>query len=130
MSAMKPSLWLRLLFLVALAGLGSAAVRAADLGAVKARMEQRQGAVDDLRDRQLAGENNRGYLEARGNASSADQKVISDENSDRREVYAALAAQTKTDPETVGRQRAQQLALRSKRGVWVQASNGEWSQKN
>ncbi|MEY4939419.1 MAG: hypothetical protein RIQ93_1154 [Verrucomicrobiota bacterium] len=126
---MKSALIFRIVFLLAAAGFGAAVVRAEDPQAVKSRMDQRLGAVDALRDRQAAGENNRGFLEARGSVSAADQKVISDENADRRQVYLALAASTKSDAETVGRQRAQQLAMRSKAGVWLQSASGEWSQK-
>lgn len=127
---MKSVILFRLVFLLVAAGLGAAVVRAEDLNAVKARMAQRQSAVDALRDRHVAGENNRGYLEGRGSVSGPDQQTISEENADRRVVYQALAAQTKTDAESVGRQRAQQIALRSKRGVWVQSSRGDWAQKN
>jgi uncharacterized protein YdbL (DUF1318 family) len=127
---MKTTLVFRLVFLLAAAGFGAAIVRAEDQDAVKARMAQRLSAVDALRDRQMAGENNRGYLEARGTVSGAEQKIISDENADRRQVYQALAAATKSDPDTVGRQRAQHLAMRSKSGVWVQNASGEWAQKH
>jgi len=126
---MKSVLLFRVLFLLTAAAFGAAVVRAEDLNAVKARMEQRQGALDVLRDRQMVGENNRGYVEARTSINEAEQKVVSDENSDRRMVYTALAAQTKASAETVGRQRAQQIAERSKRGVWVQEPSGEWKQK-
>ena len=127
---MKSVILFRLVFLIVAAGLGAAVVHAEDLNAVKARMERRQPAVDALRDRQAVGENNRGYLEARGSVSGSDQQTISEENADRRVVYQALAAQTKTDAESIGRQRAQQIAIRSKRGVWVQSPRGEWSQKS
>ena len=127
---MKPIFFFHILFLLLAAGLGVVAVRAEDLAAVKARMDRRIAAVDVLRDRQIAGENNRGYLEARGNVSGEDQKTISDENADRRAVYVALAAKTGADPETVGRQRAQKLAGTSKRGVWIQDPSGEWAQKH
>jgi uncharacterized protein YdbL (DUF1318 family) len=123
------SVLFRLLFLIVTAGFGAAVVRAEDLNAVKARMEHRQSTVDTLKDRQAVGENNRGFLEARGTLSGEDERVMMDENSDRRTVYAALAAQTSSTPDQVGRQRAQQLALRSKRGVWVQDPSGEWRQK-
>lgn len=103
--------------------------RSADLNAVKARMEERVATVDAMKDRKVVGENNRGFLEARGAVSPTDDKVIADENSDRRTVYSALAAQTGVDSNTVGRQRAQQIAIRSKRGVWVQDPSGEWRQK-
>ncbi|HVU33634.1 MAG TPA: YdbL family protein [Opitutaceae bacterium] len=126
---MKSSLVFRLLFLAVSMVLGAAVVRAENLGAVRARMEQRQGAVDSLKDRKLVGENNRGYLEARSNLTPGDQKTVSDENADRRTVYEALAAQTGASADDVGRQRAEQIASRSKRGVWIQAQDGSWSEK-
>ena len=120
----------RLLFLcVALALGGAVVVHAQDLNTVKARMEQRLGAVNGLKDRGVAGENNRGYLEARGSASGGDQQVISDENSDRRTVYAALAQQTGASADAVGRQRAAQIASIARRGQWIQDSSGNWRQK-
>ena len=126
---MKPTLLFRLLFLSVSLLLGAAVVRAEDLGAVKARMEQRQGAVDSLKDRKIVGENNRGYLEARTSITPGDEKVMSDENSDRAAVYAAIAAQTGATTDQVGRLRAQKIALSSKRGVWIQAPDGSWSEK-
>jgi uncharacterized protein YdbL (DUF1318 family) len=107
----------------------SAPVQAQSAGEVKARMEQRQGAVDALKDRGVAGENNRGFLEPRGTASADDQKTISDENADRRAAYGFIAQQTGADIDSVGRRRAQQIAIASKRGVWIQDPSGEWRQK-
>src|SRR5687767_2062741 len=107
---MKSVTLFQVLFLFATLALGTVVVQAQDLGAIKARMEQRLGTVNELKDRGVAGENNRGFLEARGNASGGDQQVISAENSDRRAVYAALAQQTGATPDAVGRQRAQQIA--------------------
>ena len=127
---MKALTWLRVVVLAAAFAGATASLPAQDAGAVKARMEQRQGAVDALKDRGIAGENNRGYLEVRGAASAADQKTISDENADRREAYAYIAAQTGSDADAVGRRRAQQIAIASKRGVWVQDPSGEWRQKS
>jgi uncharacterized protein YdbL (DUF1318 family) len=126
---MKMNLLFRLFLLVATLGFGTAAVRAQNEEAIKARMAQRLSAVDALKDRQVAGENNRGLLEARGQLTGPDQQIISEENSDRQAVYTALAAKTGATPDTVGRQRAQQIALRSKRGVWLQDPSGEWRQK-
>ncbi len=123
------SLLFRLLFLVAAAAVGAVVVHAEDLGAIKARMDSRQGAIDALKSKHAVGENNRGFLEPRAALAPDEEKTVSDENSDRREVYTALAKKTGSTPEEVGRHRAQQLALNSKRGVWVQEPNGEWKQK-
>jgi uncharacterized protein YdbL (DUF1318 family) len=126
---MKNSLVFRLLFLAAALVGGAALVRAEDLAAVKARMNQRLAAVDALKDRHAVGENNRGYLEARSALKADEERTVSDENADRRVVYQAIAAQSGASPEVVGRQRAQQLAQISKSGVWLQGGDGVWYQK-
>ena len=126
---MKSTLVFRILFLFASLMLGAAIVHAEDLGAIKARMEQRQSAVDALKDRKLFGENNRGYLEARASLTPSDEKIMSDENADRAAVYAAIAAQTGSTSDQVGRLRATKIAASSKRGVWVQSPDGNWAEK-
>ena len=126
---MKSIFVFRIFLLLGALALGSVAVRAEDLGAVKARISQRLDTVNSLKDRGVAGETNRGFLEDRGGSAGADQQVISEENADRRTVYAALAAQTGASADTVGRQRAQQIASIAKRGHWIQDPNGEWRQK-
>jgi hypothetical protein len=126
---MNSAFILRLSLLLAAFGIGTVAAQAQNLAAVKSRMEQRVPAIDALKDRQVLGENNRGLLEVRGQATGPERQIMSDENSDRHSVYVDLARQTGSTPEVVGRQRAQQIAIRSKRGVWIQDSNGEWRQK-
>lgn len=108
--------------------LGAVTVQAAD-AALKARIEKRVGSVNALKDRGVAGENNQGFLEARGGATAADQQLIGEENNDRRAVYAAIAAQTKASPDQVGQKRAAQLASIARKGHWIQDSGGAWKQK-
>lgn len=126
---MKISL-LRLLSFVALFALGLPATvaHAQDLGAVKARMAQRLPQLDQLKAKGAIGENNRGLVEARG-ADAAAGPVISSENSDRETVYAALAKQTGSSADQVGRARAKQIAASSAAGVWVQKEDGSWHKK-
>lgn len=119
----------RLMFACAVLAGGSLALAAENLAAVKARIEQRVDALNAAKSRGVAGENNRGYLEARGQGAAADAKLIAEENGDRRTVYAALAAQTGSTPDAVGRQRAQQLAGLAHKGHWIQDANGTWRQK-
>jgi uncharacterized protein YdbL (DUF1318 family) len=124
---MNSALIFRILFLLASAAFGASVVRAEDLNAVKARMEQRLDRVVALKDKGVAGETNRGYLEARGAASADDQRVIAEENADRKAVYEAIAAKTNADAESVGRKRAQGMA--AKPGWWVQEPGGEWRKR-
>lgn len=104
-------------------------VRADDNAAVKARMAQRISQVDQMKKRGVAGENNRGLLEAREGAGAADQELISAENKDREAAYAYLAEQNKTTVDMVARARARQIAQASVSGVWIQDGNGAWSKK-
>jgi uncharacterized protein YdbL (DUF1318 family) len=130
MTAMKTSRIFCLFALIALVvAAGTAALRAEDLGAVKQRMAQRLAAIDGLKGRGAVGENNRGFLEARGPLGGGDNGVIAAENAARSTVYAALAAQTGSSAEQVGRARAKQIAQGSQPGVWVQDEGGGWRQK-
>lgn len=108
--------------------IASPMLQANDLDAVKARMVQRQPALDALRRDGAIGENNRGFTEVRkasGNAS----EISSAENKDREIVYADIARMTGSTSEQVGRARARQIANGSAKGVWLQSESGEWYQK-
>lgn len=125
---MKSAFVFRLALLLGTASLGVTLAHAQD-PAIKARMEQRLGSVNALKDRGIVGENNQGFLEPRGNASGDDQRIIGEENADRRSVYAAIAAKTGAPPDVVGRQRAQQLASLARPGHWIQDPSGAWKQR-
>jgi len=123
--------WIRLLFTLALVVLPAAlpGLHAQNLGAAKQRMAQRLPAVDALKDRGAVGENNRGYLEPRGALSAGESGTVSAENSDRGGVYGALAQQTGSSPDQVGRARAKKIAESSRAGVWLQDEGGRWYRK-
>lgn len=118
---------------VALAFVGlalvSAMARGEDAATVLARMEQRRPAVEALKKKKLLGENNRGYLEPRGSLFPADEKTMADENTDRAAQYQRIAGQKGLRMEQVGRERAQEIAEESKRGVWLQDEEGQWYEK-
>ncbi len=96
---------------------------------LKQRMEQRLTTLDDLRLRQVVGENNAGYLELRGIATPDEEAVVAAENADRAAVYEMIARRSETTKETVGRARAKTIAAASARGVLVQDANGGWAPK-
>lgn len=119
----------RLFLLLGVLGLNTVAVHAAeDLGAVKARLAQRLSQLDELKAKGAIGETNRGMVELR-EASPAAGDVTAAENRDREIVYAAIAQQTGSSVETVGRSRAKQIAGGSAAGVWLQRDSGEWYKK-
>ena len=120
---------LRLCLLVGLLSGGVASAQAAeDLGAVKARLAQRLGSLDQLKSSGAIGETNRGLVNLRA-ASPTAGDLVAAENRDRGMVYAAIAQQTGSTVDTVGRARAKQIAAASAPGVWVQRESGEWYQK-
>jgi uncharacterized protein YdbL (DUF1318 family) len=98
------------------------------MGAVKARLAQRLGSLDRLKSSGAIGENNRGLVELR-DASPAAGDLVAAENRDRGIVYSAIAEQTGSSAETVGRARAKQIAGASAAGVWLQRDSGEWYKK-
>lgn len=127
---MKSSRFLfRCLFLLVSLAVGVAVVRAEDRKAILGRMEQRLTAVDELKEKKLAGENHRGFLEARASLNGAQQGIISAENSDRQALYESIAKEQRLTIDQVGRGRAQKIAASSRRGVWLQGSDGQWYQK-
>lgn len=118
------TIFLRLALLVSLLGFAAApAARAENLGTVKARMAQRLATLDQLKARGEIGENNRGLIEVRGSSGG---DVVAAENKDRDAVYAAIAQQTGSSAEAVGRARARQIAAGSAAGVWIQKDDGAW----
>lgn len=104
-------------------------VSAEDAGAVKARMSSRLPQIDEMKERGVVGENNRGLLEARPGNGSADTAVVDAENRDRTTVYQELAKRTGSTADQVAQARARQIAQNSKPGVWVQAPDGSWAKK-
>jgi F0F1-type ATP synthase membrane subunit b/b' len=82
---------------------------AADLAAVKQRVEARQSEVAALKTSGAIGENNRGLLEARGGGGNS-AKVIADETSDRAMLYAEAAKRTGVSAEEAGKAYERTLA--------------------
>lgn len=109
-------------------GGGAISAHAQDLGSAKARMTQRLSQIDQLKSSGAIGENNRGLLEVRDGGGDA-ASVVSAENQDRETVYAAIAKQTGSSADQVGRARARQIAGASAAGVWLQKEDGSWYKK-
>ncbi len=123
-SLLRGSLWL-VAFVFAVIG---AQAQTADLGAVRQRMSARLAQLDALKAEGALGETNTGYLEVRASAAGA-ADLVAAENADRKAVYQAIAKQTGSSADDVGRARARQIAASSAPGVWVQEADGTWSRK-
>jgi uncharacterized protein YdbL (DUF1318 family) len=103
--------------------------KAADLGAVKNAMKERQPAIEALWAEGKIGENNQGFVEARAELTDAQEKLVKAENADREVVYKAIARSTQTTPGQVGVQRALQISKRAAKGLWLQDAEGKWYRK-
>ncbi|UCD82271.1 MAG: YdbL family protein [Desulfobacterales bacterium] len=95
---------------------------------IKQRMLARLPVIKSLKDKGLVGENNKGYLEFIGKKKEQED-VVEAENSDRKQVYEAIAKQQSTTVEVVGKHRAVQIADKAQPGEWLQDANGKWYQK-
>jgi uncharacterized protein YdbL (DUF1318 family) len=95
---------------------------------IKARMKARLPIILELKAKGIVGENSAGYLEFIG-PNKEKQDVVNAENSDRKEVYEAIAKQQGTTAQLVGRRRALQIAENSAPGDWLQDQKGKWYQK-
>jgi uncharacterized protein YdbL (DUF1318 family) len=119
---------MRSLAIIAVLGFAAPMALAQDAG-LKQRLEQRLPSIDGLRQRQIVGENSRGFLEVRGKATPEEIQIVEAENRDRTEVYTAIAKRSETTADTVGRARAKQIAAASARGVLLQDEKGRWAPK-
>jgi len=95
---------------------------------LKERMLARVPAITALKDSGVIGENNQGFLEFRKSDPSK-QKLVSEENQDRKTVYSTIAKQQNIGADLVGQRRAQQLAAQGSAGQWFQKPDGSWYQK-
>lgn len=96
--------------------------------ALRDRMRDRMVRIAALKQSKAIGENRDGYLTVLREAELAkeDAQTVAEENVDRRQVYAAIAARTGIGVEQVGQQRAQQIAAAAKPGMMIQNAAGAW----
>lgn len=118
---------LLLSFIAAIFGLTAFGADTQD--AIKARIQARLGAVDQLKTSGLVGENNQGFLEQRDTLSSQQSQVLREENDDRRALYGMIATELGYASTVIGEQRAAQIRKNSVAGIWLQAPAGNWYQK-
>lgn len=117
--------------LLSISGISSQIFAQPDMSeeAVKARIIERVGDVDALKKSGKIGENNAGYVEARGALNEAEFKLIEAENRDRRALYAAIGQRLGLTVQVVGESRAAEIRKIAARGLWLQSRDGKWYQK-
>ncbi|MEM9226766.1 MAG: DUF1318 domain-containing protein [Verrucomicrobiota bacterium] len=103
--------------------------QAASASELKARMQERQPALEKLWVDGAIGVDNLGLYSPRGSLSSNQKKLVQQENTDRKAVYALIAKQTGKTSDQVGAQRALQIAKGASPGLWLQNPQGDWYKK-
>lgn len=98
-------------------------------GSIRKRMEANLPKIDSLKKAGKVGENNKGYLEARGALDAEEKALVKMENGDRKTVYEMLAEKAKASLEQTERARAELIRRRSAAGIWLQDASGKWYQK-
>ena len=96
---------------------------------IKERLARRLPIINKMKAAGLIGENNQGYLAVKGTVSPSQQKVINEENADRKKIYAMLAKKTGQSVDVIGRRRAIAIAQKTKKGYWLQKEDGTWYRK-
>ena len=99
-----------------------------DAATIKKHMAERKPKIETLKKAGSIGENKGGYLEAMKDVKleEADQKLIEDENKDRKAVYNAIAKQEGSTVDKVGELRAKQIRSKANEGDDIQEEDGKW----
>ena len=101
-----------------------------DAATIKKHMAERKPRIEALKKAGSIGENKAGYLEVMKNVNvkldDADQKLIDDENKDRKAVYAAVAKKEGSTVDHVGEIRAKQIRSKAAAGEFIQNEDGTW----
>lgn len=95
---------------------------------IKTRMKQRLSKINSLKTEEQIGENNKGYLQTLCKNDEA-EKLIKEENDDRKKIYEAIAKKNKSTAENVGKLRAEKITAISAKGHWIEDKEGKWTKK-
>ena len=96
---------------------------------IKERLAKRLPIINKMKAVGAVGEDNRGYLAVKQEITAEQQKIVSDENADRKKIYELLAKKTGQSVDVIGRRRALAIAKKTKKGYWLQKEDGTWYQK-
>ncbi len=102
---------------------------AQDLTEIRQRMKERRPHLEQLRQQQLAGENNQGYVTALKELDAEAKKIVDQENADRKGMYTAFAAKFNQSLEQAAQSGAKLFQQEAGSGTMVQTKEGEWKKK-
>ena len=95
---------------------------------LKSRFRERYPAIRELKEKGVVGETDEGYLDWVGKKDPKSAGMVDSENSDRKELYALLAKETKESPEVVAKHAAQRNFEKAKVGEYLKVGS-KWHKK-
>lgn len=116
--------------LVVMFGLGTVAF-AQSKAELRQRFKERLKDLNRLKADGLVGETYDGWLAVVKNKdlNKKEQKIVDDENDDRRALYRIIADDEKTTPDHVGERNGTRNRKNLRVGEWFKTKDGEWEQK-
>ena len=124
------------LSLLAVTLFSSATALAYSAAELKERFKARYQSLVSAKEAGKVGETYKGFVEAvkAGESEKAITTLISEENSDREELYKAIAqkagtGEEKTTPEKVGEQNGERNFKNATAGTYLKGRDGKWTRK-
>ncbi len=96
---------------------------------LKAKFAQRHPQVRALKDKGAIGETYQGLLEAVKSGNSDADRIVSDENSDRRDLFKLIADSEGTTPDVVANRLAARNFANAQPGDYLKGPDGAWKKK-
>ena len=98
-------------------------------GGFSETMKERLQQIIEAKDEGKVGEGTDGYLHARPKSNDFIRNLVSDENSDRQDLFLFLSKKTGGSIEEVAMNFSRAMVKRGKKGHWYKNSSGSWVQK-
>jgi len=95
------------------------------------KFKKRLADITELKRDGKIGETFEGWLEAvkKDTLVEKQQKLVDEENADRKELYQLIADEEKTTADLVGQRNANRNYKNGKKGEWFKLKSGDWKQK-
>ena len=94
------------------------------------RFKQRYDQIRGLKKQGVIGETTEGYLDFVEKKPTDAEKLINEENDDRRELYKLIAQKEGTTPEKVASLNAKRNFQKAAAGEFLKGADGKWTKKS
>lgn len=114
---------------LALVALTATTARADEMSELRARFQSRDAKVQSLKTAGTIGETSAGFVEVVKDAPREVQKLLEEENADRKKLYALIATRDGVTAEVVADRAARRNFGRAAAGEFLKYPDGQWRQK-